>query len=66
MTVIRTKASPDMKVQVRTLVETGMVWRSGPKVLKGAIEAILAGDIARPTRNVPPAVDLHRMSVPKV
>ena len=27
------------------LVATGMVWRSGPKVLKLALDAIVAGDI---------------------
>lgn len=49
------------------LVRTGMVWRSGPKVLKRAIDAIRAGDIARPTWNVPAAMDeyLDRMGVPR-
>jgi hypothetical protein len=50
------------------LVATGMVWRSGPKVLKLALDAIRAGDIARPTRNVPAAVDayLDRAGVPHI
>ena len=39
------------------LVATGMIWRSGPKILRLALDAIAAGDIERPTRNVPPAVD---------
>ena len=49
------------------LVATGMIWRSGPKTLKRAISAIAAGDIERPTRNVPPAVDalLDRLQVPR-
>lgn len=41
------------------LVATGMVWRSGPKVLRLALDAIAAGDIERPTRNVPTAVDAY-------
>jgi hypothetical protein len=41
------------------LVRTGMVWRSGPKVLKLALDAIRAGDVPRPVYNVPPAVDAY-------
>ena len=50
------------------LVATGMIWRSGPKVLKLAMDAIRDGDIARPVYNVPPAVDAHldRLQVPRV
>ena len=41
------------------LVATGMVWRSGPKVLKRALDAIVAWHIERPARNVQPAVDAY-------
>jgi hypothetical protein len=39
------------------LVASGLIWRSGPKTLRLALDAIVDGRIARPTHNVPPAVD---------
>lgn len=41
------------------LIRTGMVWVSGPKVLKLALSAITAGDIERPVHNVPEWVDTY-------
>lgn len=49
------------------LVERGLIWRSGPKVLKLALDAIRSGDVARPVYNVPAPVDayLDRSGVPR-
>jgi hypothetical protein len=44
---------------LRTLVASGLIWRGGPKTVQRAMEAIVAGNIDRPTRNVPASVDAY-------
>lgn len=59
------KQSPDGMLRYDTndlddlavLVDRGLIWQGGPRATEKAVNAIIRGDIPRPTRNVPAYID---------
>lgn len=41
------------------LIERGLIWRSGPRTVTRAVQAIVRGDVPRPTNKVPPKLDAY-------